>query len=129
MLNFNQFLKESREYPRANKIVDGREVLDEIPNQNSIAATFTDYEVLPGVREVLMADFGGPKTVFYAADDIERSKNLAKRIEISGQIAPLIVAIDKDGPYILEGAHRFVALYYLKAKSFPALIVVDKDEE
>ena len=116
------------EYPRAGKTVDGREVLSNIPNQISISATFTDYEILPGIREVPMSDFGGPKTFFYAADDFKRSKALAEQIKHSGQISPLIVAIDEDGPYILEGAHRFVALHYLGAKSFPALVVIDQDD-
>jgi hypothetical protein len=39
----------------------------------------------------------------------------------------LIVAIDKQGPYILEGSTRIDALYNLGVKTFPALVVYDKD--
>jgi len=37
------------------------------------------------------------------------------------------MAVDKDGPYILEGAHRAAALHMLGAKSFPAQVVLDKE--
>lgn len=114
------------EYPRAPSVVDGRHVLDDIPNISSIESSLLDYEVLPGIREVPMSDLGGPKSVFYAADDFRRSSDLARQIGQSGQIKPLIIVVDRDGPYILEGAHRFVALHELGAKSFPALVVVDK---
>ena len=33
--------------------------------------------------------------------------------------------MDRKGPYILEGGHRYSALKLLGAKSFPALVVVD----
>lgn len=117
-----------KEYPKAGSTVDGLSVRSDIPNQSSIDASFTDYEILPGIREVTMSDFGGPKSVFYAADDFRRSRELAEKIKQSGEINPLIIAIDEEGPYILEGAHRFVALCYLDKKSFPALVVVDEDE-
>jgi ParB-like chromosome segregation protein Spo0J len=35
---------------------------------------------------------------------------------------------DKDGVYVLEGGHRLGALHILKAKSFPALVVIDTEE-
>lgn len=65
---------------------------------------------------------------FYAADDWKRSKDLAKEIEANGWIDPLIVAVEKNEPYILEGVHRFVALHLLGLKSFPALIVVSEED-
>ena len=37
--------------------VDGLFVRDDVPNTDSISATFTDYETLKGIREVLMGDF------------------------------------------------------------------------
>ena len=116
-------------FPNVGSTVDGLSVLEDIPNTSSISATFTNYEVLSGIKEVSMGLFGGPESVFYAKDDFDRSKRLAEEIREFGQIKPLIVAIDQDGPYILEGAHRFVALHILGKKSFPALIVIDKDDE
>jgi len=116
-------------FPNVGSTVDGLSVLEDIPNTSSISATFTNYEVISGIKEVSMGLFGGPESVFYAKDDFDRSKRLAEEIREFGQIKPLIVAIDQDGPYILEGAHRFVALHILGKKSFPALIVIDKDDE
>ena len=115
-------------YPIAGPIVDGLTVRDGVPNIGSISASFTDYEVLSGIREVPLSDFSGAETFFYDANDKRRSEGLAGKIAESGEIAPLIVAIDKEGPYILEGAHRFVALSKLGKKTFPALVVIDQDE-
>lgn len=74
-----------------------------------------------------MADLGGPRTVFYAADDFKRSERLAEAIKDSGEVNPLIIGVDEKGPFIIEGAHRFVALYYLKVTEFPAVVVVGED--
>lgn len=117
---------ESR-YPRAGAAVDGRMVMDHVPNEASIAATLTDYDILPGIREVPMADFGGPRSFFYAKDDFARAHALAVRIRQSNAIAPVIVVVDADGPYILEGAHRMVALQELGATAVPGLIVIDRE--
>ena len=87
----------------------------------------SESEELPGVRVVQMSDLGGPRTVFYATDDFERSKRLAEAIQGSGEINPLIIGVDEKGPFIIEGAHRFVALYYLKVQEFPAIVVVGHD--
>lgn len=106
--------------------VDGRLVAETVPNTDSIASSLSDYEVLPGIREVAM-DLFDPKAFFYAADDHKRARRLAEKIEESGWIAPLIVVVDADGPYVLEGAHRYVALHHLKAKSFPAVVVIDTE--
>ena len=122
-------IAENDAYPKAGSTVDGLKVRSEIPNTESISATFTDYSEFPGIREIPMSKFGGPKSVFYATNDFEKSRSLAEKIKESGEINPLIIAVDKDGPYILEGAHRFVALHYLGKKSFPALVVMDEDED
>lgn len=106
-------------YKKANDVVDGRTVRSEIPNEGSIEATFEDYEILPGVREVLLSDFEAPPEVN------TRTKKLAEEIRESGEINPLIVAVDSKGPYILEGGHRYDALKILGAKSFPAKVVID----
>lgn len=116
-----------RLYPPAGDAVDGRTVREHVPNMGSIDSTLDDYDVLPGIREVNMSDFGGPRSVFYAADDFDRSKALAGKIAASNEINPLIIVHDAEGPYILEGAHRYVALHELGAKSFPAKVVIDRD--
>ena len=115
-------------YPKAGSKVDGRRVLKNIDNQDSIGATLDDWDTLPGIRKVKMKEFDGPRSVFYAADDFEKSRRLADKIKESGEISPLIIVIDAEGPYILEGAHRYVALHNLGAKKLPAMIVVDTDE-
>jgi hypothetical protein len=114
-------------YPLAGAEVDGRRVRVHVPNTESIDGYFRDQETLGGVRAVPMADFGGPRTVFYAADDFARSERLARAIEHSGEINPLIVGFDDEGAFIIEGAHRYVALYELRARAFPALVVVGLD--
>jgi len=112
-----------KEYPKAGSVVDGRTVLTRVPNMGSISASFTDYDVQPGIREVPLADFT-PTTTFS-----DRVKNLAAQIQASKTLDPLIVVQDKEeGPYILEGAHRIDALFFMKAKSFPAIVVHDLDE-
>lgn len=113
-------------YPKAGATVDGFLVGDKIDNMASIGATLNRYTSL-GVRELPFEDFCDPKRLFYAADDHNHAAKLAEAIKASGKINPLIVVHDKEGPYILEGAHRFVALHHLGAKTFPALVVRDDD--
>lgn len=118
-------------YPRAGGSVSGLAVNQGIvPNTDSISAGIDDWHELPGIREVPMSEFGSakPHDTFYAADDIQRSRELAEEIRSSGWIDPLIIGINNEiGPYILEGLHRFVALGILGVASFPALVVVDLD--
>lgn len=109
-------------------IVDGRTVLGDIPNMGSIGSSLDDYEVLDGVREVPFSAFTQlPKLSYYSATEASRTKDLAERIRQSGEIKPLIVVMDEEGPYILEGGHRFDALRELNARSFPALVVRNLD--
>jgi hypothetical protein len=103
---------------------DGRVVRDEIPNQNSIEASFAHPEILPGLRDVPMSLFKARP--FIAADDLRRVRSLSQEIKQSREINPLIVGVDEKGPFILEGGHRFEALHLLGAKSFPAQIVFDE---
>lgn len=121
-------LDQQKTYPPAGNEVSGLQVRSDVPNVSSIESSFTDYEILQGVREVQMSDFGGPRTVFYAANDFKKSNELAEEIKQSGEINPLIVAVDSEGPYLLEGAHRFVALHNLGVSSFPALVVIDNND-
>ena len=115
-------------FPRAGAVIDGRAVRQEVPNMSSIGASFNDYEVLDGIREVQMSNFSS----FGYANHEEniKSQRLAELIASLKEINPLIVVVDKEGikkPYVLEGGHRLDALHLLKAKSFPALIVLDLD--
>jgi SPP1 gp7 family putative phage head morphogenesis protein len=120
-----------KKFPVAGATVDGREVTDEIDNMSSISASLTDYEILDGVREVKISDFeDNGKPSFYSTTEEERVKELAAEIKDSNTISPLIVVYDGDkrGPYVLEGGHRFDALKMLKAKSLPALVVIDTEK-
>lgn len=117
------------EYPLAGAVTSGLTVGTEIDNTSSIGASLLDYEVLRGIREVPLSDFhSAPHQLFYAADDIQHAKLLAEAINRSGRIDPLIVVVDQEGPYILEGAHRLAALHLLKKRTFPALVVRDLED-
>lgn len=119
--------------------VDGREIIWSTPgvvgsvsNYSSIEASLgRDWEELDGIREVPFVAFTEmPDKLEFRSDEEEtRTRELADEIKASGQIEPLIVVVDKRGPYVLEGAHRFDALRLLKAKSFPALVVLDTSSQ
>lgn len=108
-------------FPIAGPVVDGLRVRKDVPNTSSIQASLGDYKVLKGVREVSMSYFDG------ACDTTPRTKALAKQIEASGEINPLIVVRESDQCYVLEGGHRWDALRILGKTSFPALVVLDMD--
>ena len=115
-------------YKSAGASVDGKLVRGTIPNRSSIASSLGSYEVLPGVREVPFSAFDqmGPLS-YYSVTEEKRTKDLAAKIRASREINPLIVVEDAEGPYVLEGAHRFDALRELGARAFPALVVLDLD--
>ena len=115
-----------KEYPLAGEVVDGRTVLDNIDNTSSIGASLYHYKVLDGIREVPMLDFHITGK-HYSVEGTNRIQQLAKEIEWSKTISPLIVVVDKKGPYVLEGSHRLSAFKVINAKSFPALVVIDYD--
>ena len=120
--------KASLEFPLAGSSVDGRTVGQGVPNQSSIGASLDDYTILKGIREVPFSAFTQmPILSYYSTDEEKRTKGLAEQIKQTGEITPLIVAIDNQGPYILEGGHRFDALRELGANSFPAMVVLDND--
>jgi len=121
------FVAADARYPIAGEHVDGLYVRDHVPNLDSIDGYFANSKTLPGIRVVPMSDLGGPRTVFYATDDFARSERLAEAIRTSGEISPLIIGVDEKGPFVIEGAHRFVALWYLKARELPAVVVVEED--
>lgn len=118
----------SAKYPIAGSEVDGLEVMSEIENMGSIEASLTDYYVLPGIRVVPMSDFG-VNGKHYSVEGSNRISNLEKRIKYNKQIMPLIVVIDDEGPYILEGGSRINALFNLGIKHFPAIVVIDKEND
>lgn len=114
------------EYPQAGKQADGLTVGDKVSNMSSISASLSDHEIQSGVKELPMSEFSTkPRELFYAANDLASTRQLADTIKTSGRIDPLIVVVDKDGPYVLEGAHRLGALDILGKKSFPAIVVHD----
>jgi len=120
-------------FPRLKpgQLVDGRKILKDIPNTSSISSSLDRYEVMPGIREVPTSLFGEAFSTpphSYSATENKRVADLAAKINRSGKIKPLIVVVEKGGPYILEGGHRFDALRLLKAKSFPAMVVVNREE-
>ncbi len=115
-------------FPMAGPQVDDMEVRDGIPNTSSISASLSDYTILKGIRVVSFEQFSDlPPLTFHSTSEKERSKSLAIQINESGEINPLIVVIDNEGLYVLEGAHRFDALRLLNKKSFPALVVIEHD--
>lgn len=114
------------QFPRAGDVVDGRTVGENIPNRASIRSSFHPHEYdVVGVREIPLDAFEvtDARDLFYAADDIRRSSALAQEIQESGRIDPLIVVVDEEGVYVLEGVHRLAALSELGARSLPALVV------
>jgi hypothetical protein len=108
-------------YPTVSGYSDGRVVRKKIPNTASIEASLNEWEVVPGVRDIPMSEFS------LTGEGSERIDQLAEQIKESGEINPLIVVMDKEGLYILEGATRAEALYKLGAKSFPAKLVIDTE--
>lgn len=103
----------------------------DIPNLSSVSSSLEDWYEIRGIREIPIADFSAPENIFYSKNDFKRSKDLSEQIQSSKTIVPLIIVVDKDfsGPYILEGVHRYAALYYLGVKSFPAVVFVDLTNE
>lgn len=114
-----------KKYPKARNTISGLNITNNIDNTGSISSSLENYYVYSGIREVPMSDFG--KGGSYPFTENEKNKKLAEEIKISKQISPLIVVVDEEGPYILEGTHRFDALYLLGVQSFPALLVLDQD--
>ena len=111
-------------YPEAGGTVGGLEVTETVDNMASISATLEDYEILSGIREIPLTDFGA-----YEPVRDKRRLALAEQIKQNGKIMPLIIVIDREGPYILEGSHRIDALTVLGKDTIPAVVVVDTDED
>ncbi len=106
--------------------VGGLTVRSDVPNVESISATFNEgeYDVLPGIRRLPMSEWGEYEPHYNVATN-EHRRALAEEIRQSGEIAPLIIVDDPvDGPYILEGENRFDALQMNGVEEFPAMVVV-----
>jgi len=120
-------------FPIAGDTVSGLEVKGPVPNWDSIAASFINYEILPGIREVNMSDLGElteSDRVWMVSNDPRAvdCRSLAEQIKESGQIKPLIIGVGSGLPYVVEGGHRIVALDMLDRQTFPAVVVIDLDE-
>lgn len=127
--NDQERLQYWNQLPKAGRKVDGLDVRDHIPNTDSISGSFDNYHVLSGVREIPFSAFENHVTPLAMPS---RLKQLRDEINENKEINPLIVGVDEQGPYIIEGAHRYDALLHLGKTKFPAKIVVgkfDKDEE
>jgi len=127
-VNYERFSNPLTEkYPLAGARVDGRIVGSDVPNTSSIGASLDSYEVLRGIREVPLSAFTqlGPLRPRYSVSEERRTKDLTEDIRWSGRVDPLIVVEDAEGPYVLEGGHRFDALRRLGARALPALVVLD----
>lgn len=116
-------------YPKVGNEIAGLRVTDEIANTSSISASLYKWEILDDVREIKFTDFKDlDKPSFYSQTERKQTEELAAAIKENGYIDPLIVVIDDKGPWVLEGGHRFDALQIAGYKSFPALLVVDREK-
>jgi hypothetical protein len=114
---------ETQPFKDAGSSVSGMTVRDHIPNMSSIDASLEHPDILPGIKEVPLSAFKGyepPKVT-------PRVSDLASQIQSSGEMNPLIVAFDKDGPYVIEGGHRLDAAIHLGKDSIPAKVVIDTE--
>ena len=109
--------------------VSGLTVREEVPNVSSIPASLDDYEILSGIREVPRGAFDKEYLDSLSFENLDkRTKDLARQIQESKEINPMIVGVDSKGAYIIEGGHRFDALMAQDTKSIPAMVVIDKSD-
>jgi len=126
-------MNENNDYENEFPVITGNEVSglsirDGVPNMSSIDASLIDYKILDGIREVSFSksfpDYPlEPKS--YSQQENDRVLDLAEQIKNNKEITPLIVVIEKEGAYVLEGGHRFDALRLLGINEFPAKVVLD----
>jgi len=109
--------------------VSGLTVREEVPNVGSISASLDNYEILSGIREVPRGAFDKDYLDSLSFENLDkRTKELARQIQGSKEINPMIVGVDSKGAYIIEGGHRFDALMAQNTKSIPAMVVIDKSD-
>ncbi|MFW6173142.1 MAG: ParB N-terminal domain-containing protein [Elusimicrobiota bacterium] len=113
------------DYPIVSGTISGLYIRPNVPNMLSIEATIPHPIILDGIREVPMSAFVLDTDTNITND--EYVKDLASQIKENQEINPLIVGYDSEGPYIIEGAHRYDALKYLGKKSFPAIVAIDTE--
>lgn len=104
--------------------ISGLLIRAEVPNMGSIESSLLNYKILSGIRS---ADFPIVNNKYYSLDEERRVKKLVNEINENQEINPLIIVVDADDVYILEGLHRYYALQELGIRKFPAKIVVDLD--
>ena len=128
-MNWYKISQEQKTYPLARSTISGLTIqnADNIPNLDSIDATLDKYTILTGIREIPTSDFGLTGK-HYSVQGNNAIRSLQSQIESSNKITPLIVVVDSEGPYILEGSTRIDALYNMGIKTFPALVVIDESE-
>lgn len=114
----------ANKYPKANGISGDLIVDNDVPNTNSISASLKNYEEIRGIRNIPISEFY-LTGISYSIEEDNHIKKIEEQIKQSKHIKPLIVVMDKEGLYILEGGHRAEALYNLKATYLPALLIVD----
>ena len=97
-----------------------------VSNMSSIKASLEPgYVIEPELQAVPLSEFygGKPAPLSYSATEQKRTADLAKLIQSSKRMDPLIVVRDAEGSYVLEGGHRLDASYQLGATHVPALVV------
>jgi len=128
---YTEFISESMNYDDDFPIIKGDYIgdlyiRDKIPNMNSISSSLNDYKILNAIREVSFSkSFPDYEPHYYSMSDKNKTEKLIEEIRQNKEINPLIVVIDKEGTYVLEGGHRFDALKELDIDLFPAKIVLD----
>jgi hypothetical protein len=96
---------------------------------NSAQASFFDFEIVPGVRNVPIKNLEPFLPGYDSPTEMRRIESLANQIKESKQIEPLFVGVDPTGaPYIMEGQHRIRALKSLGYDEVPARVVIDMDD-
>ena len=96
---------------------------------NSAQASFYDFEIVPGVKNVPIQKLEPFLPGYDSPHEMRRIQSLSEQINQSKQIEPLFIGVDSTGiPYIMEGQHRIRALKSLGYDEVPARLVVDMDE-
>jgi hypothetical protein len=96
---------------------------------NSAQASFYDFEIAPGVRNVPIKNLEPFLPGYESPNELRRIESLAGQIRESKEIEPLFIGVDPTGiPYIMEGQHRIRALKSLGYDEVPARIVIDMDD-
>jgi hypothetical protein len=96
---------------------------------NSAQASFYDFEIAPGVRNVPIKNLEPFLPGYESPNELRRIESLAGQIRESKEIEPLFIGVDPTGiPYIMEGQHRIRALKSLGYDEVPARVVIDMDD-